>query len=136
MNFLELVYAFQSKRVQICNLHKLYLISNVCHEINQLLVFRSLWGAFNTKMHIFLLLYIFHTSLCKKHLQCTAIHAGFGRQIWFSLAKIWLRSDLIPAYKYCKGSYRVEGTKFFSVVTGDLAGDNGHCGRILRCIRK
>lgn len=43
--------------------------------------------------------------------------------------KIWLRSNLILAYKYFKDSYGVDGTKFFSVVAGDLIGDNGHCRR-------
>lgn len=46
-----------------------------------------------------------------------------------SLTKIWLRSNLILACKYFKDGYGVDGTKFFSVVAGDLIGDNGHCGR-------
>lgn len=85
-------------------------------------------GGVNTKMHVFLLQHIFLAWLGKKHLQCTAIHAVFGRQRLFSLAKIWLRCNLIPTCKYFKGSYGVNGTKFFSVVAGDLIGDNGHYG--------
>ena len=43
----------------------------------------------------------------------------------FSLKKRWLQGVLIAAFQYLKGSYRKEGGRFFSRVSGDRTRRNG-----------